>query len=76
MSQEDEHAIEFGPADFLESLSEKLRERKNYDLEVANIITKHILLGSPEENCVGDAKQAFLDLAAARANPPEAETNE
>jgi hypothetical protein len=62
------------PADFLENLGKALRDKEDVDLGLADILAKHLLTAAPAIDSVARAKDAILELAGARANPPRPET--
>jgi hypothetical protein len=61
------------PSDFLANLGKALREKKDVDVGLADILAKHLLTASPAVDAVEKAKDAILELAGERANPPKPE---
>ena len=68
---------EVGSADtpnaFLEALGKGLKGKEGVDAALADILKTHILKAAPAQNAVALAKDAILNLAAERANPPKVE---
>jgi hypothetical protein len=58
------------PADFLANLGNVLREKENIDLDLADILAKHLLTTARAVDAVAKAKDAILKLAGERASPP------
>ena len=54
-------------AGFLDTVSEALKAREGVDVELADIVTGHILSASPGEDCLEKAMEAINVLAGARA---------
>lgn len=61
------------PTDFLANLGNALREKKDVDVGLADILAKHLLTAAPAVDAVAKAKDAILNLAGERANPPKLE---
>lgn len=61
------------PADFLANLGKALREKKDVDVGLADILAKNLLTAAPAVDAVAKAKDAILKLAGERANPPKPE---
>jgi hypothetical protein len=59
------------PTDFLSNLGNALRAKKEVDIGLADILAKHLLTAAPAANAVAMAKDAILELAGERANPPK-----
>jgi len=59
------------PETFLASLGGNLREQEGVDLDLAEILRKHILKVSPGADAVSQAKAAILKLAEERASRSE-----
>ena len=59
------------PDAFLNALGESLKAKHGVDVDLAAILSEHILKAVPAANSVTQAKDAILKLAAERANPPE-----
>jgi hypothetical protein len=57
------------PEAFLASLRGNLREQEGVDLDLADILGKHVLKVSPGADAVSQAKAAILKLAEERSNP-------
>lgn len=55
------------PADFLTDLGNTLLERKGIDVDLACILTKHLLTSTPTTQAVMNAKQAIQELVNERA---------
>ncbi len=64
------------PADFLVNLGKALREKKNVDTGLADILAKHLLTATPADDAVAKAKDAIVKLAVARADPPKPEAGD
>jgi hypothetical protein len=60
------------PAHFLTNLGKVLRE-KDVDVDLADILTIHLLTATPAVDAVAKAKASILKLASDRANPPKLE---
>jgi len=58
---------------FLKALGADLAAKEGVDAALAAILTTHILKGAPSQNAVVQAKDAIVNLAAERANPPKVE---
>jgi hypothetical protein len=56
-----------GPAGFLSQLAATLEARPGTDKGLTNILTAHLLTGSPKTDCITVARSAINDLAKARA---------
>ena len=54
------------PAGFLDTVSEALKAREGVDVQLAEIVTEHILTASPGEDCLEEAMEAINVLARAR----------
>ncbi len=61
------------PSDFLANLGKALREKKDVDVGLADILAKNLLTAAPAVDAVAKAKDAILKLAGERANPPKPE---
>lgn len=61
------------PTDFLANLGNALREKKDVDVGLADILANHLLTAAPAVDAVAKAKDAILNLAGERANPPKLE---
>lgn len=62
------------PEVFLATLSETLKSLKSsddVDVDLAGILSDHLLTVTPHANAVGNAKAAIVALAAKRAAPVE-----
>lgn len=59
------------PADFLVSLGKSLHERENIDIGLADILVEHLLTATPAVDAVAKAKDAIVELAVERADPPK-----
>ena len=59
------------PEVFLATLSETLRAWDNVDVDLADILSEHLLKVTPHANAVANAKAAIVALAAKRAAPVE-----
>jgi hypothetical protein len=57
-------------ADFLVNLGKALRDKEGIDVDLADILAKHLLTAAPSVDAVAKAKAAILKLAAERASPP------
>lgn len=60
---------------FLETVGNRLKESKENDADLADILKAHILKENPEANAVAQAKNAILELANKRANPKKMEAD-
>lgn len=61
------------PESFLANLAGTLRNKEGIDVDLADIVHKHILTTSPAKDAVALAKAAIVKLADERAAPPKAE---
>lgn len=61
------------PDVFLKALGESLKAKEGVDVGMADILRAHILKAAPAQNAVAQAKDAILELASERANPPNPE---
>ena len=61
------------PGEFLTSLGRALREQDDTDVDLATILSTHLLTAEPAADAVSNAKAAILRLASMRAAPPESE---
>lgn len=59
------------PEVFLATLSETLKASDDVDVDLAGILSDHLLTVTPPANAVGNAKAAIVALAAKRAAPVE-----
>lgn len=59
------------PEVFLATLSETLKASDDVDVDLAGILSDHLLTVTPHANAVGNAKAAIVALAAKRAAPVE-----
>ena len=59
------------PEVFLATLSEALKASDDVDVDLADILSDHLLTVTPHANAVGNAKAAIVALAAKRATPVE-----
>lgn len=59
--------------EFLKALAENLKVEEDVDVGLAEILNAHILKAKPAQNAIAQAKDAILQLAAARASPPQPE---
>jgi hypothetical protein len=57
------------PEVFLATLSEALKASNDVDVDLAGILSDHLLTVTPHANAVGNAKAAIVALAAKRAAP-------
>ena len=57
------------PAEFLSELGKALKAKEGMDIDLASIISQHILTAVPVEDCVEQAMMAITALAATRATP-------
>jgi hypothetical protein len=55
------------PADFLTNLGTTLRAKENIDVDLADILARHLLTVSPAADALTKAKEAILKLASERA---------
>lgn len=62
--------------EFLKTLGTKLEETEGVDVDLAVILTTHILKAAPTQNAVLQAKNAITNLAIQRANPPKIEVSD
>lgn len=62
--------------DYLTGLADRLAETSGVDADLADILAKHILVETPTETCVADAKAAIAALALQRASPAAEDTQE
>ena len=63
------------PVEFLAKLGNALREKENVDVGLVDILAKHLLTAAPAVDAIVKAKDAILELAAERANPPKPEAS-
>lgn len=59
------------PEVFLATVSETLKASDDVDVDLAGILSDHLLTVTPHANAVGNAKAAIVALAAKRAAPVE-----
>lgn len=59
------------PAAFLADLGKALKAREGIDADLADIVSCHILIAAPAEDCVEQAMMEISTLAATRAAPPK-----
>ncbi|WP_220185220.1 hypothetical protein [Paracoccus sp. S1E-3] len=59
------------PKVFLATLSGTLKASDNVDVDLAGILSDHLLTVTPHANAVANAKAAIAALAARRAAPVE-----
>jgi hypothetical protein len=59
------------PEVFLATLSETLKASDDVDVDLAGILSDHLLTVTPHANAVANAKAAIVALAAKRAAPVE-----
>ena len=59
------------PERFLSTLSETLKTWDDVDIDLAGILSDHLLTVMPHANAVANAKAAISALAAKRAGPVE-----
>ncbi len=59
------------PGVFLATLSETLKALDHVDVDLAGILSDHLLMVTPHANAVANAKAAIVALAAKRAAPVE-----
>lgn len=59
------------PEVFLATLSETLKASDDVDVDLAGILSDHLLTVTPHANAVANAKAAIAALAARRAAPVE-----
>lgn len=59
------------PGVFLATLSETLKASDDVDIDLANILSDHLLTATPHPNAVANAKAAIAGIAAKRAAPVE-----
>lgn len=57
------------PGDFLANLSASLKALEDVDVDVAGILSDHLLTVTPDPNAVANAKAAIIAIAAQRAAP-------
>jgi hypothetical protein len=62
-------AITDKPDDFLTGLRSDLADQPGCDTDLVTIIAEHILVSSPQNDCVARARRAIGQLAKARATP-------
>jgi hypothetical protein len=60
--------------DFLTDLRSDLAAQPGCDLDLLRVLTEHILVSSPQNDCVAMARQAIGQLARLRANSAEGAT--
>lgn len=61
------------PDAFLKALGESLKAKESVDIDLAAILTTHILKAAAAPNAVAQAKDAIVKLASERADPPKVE---
>ena len=61
------------PDTFLKALGERLVTQEGVDQGLAVILTEHILKASAAQNAVPRARDAIVELATTRAQPPKVE---
>jgi hypothetical protein len=59
------------PAEFLSALGKTLRENEQIDPDLAEILSGHLLTGTPANDAVMKARNAIVKLAEERAVPKE-----
>ncbi len=59
------------PGAFLAKIGTDLQAARQADQEVAAVLAKHVLIGTPSDNAVALAKEALVRLAEQRAALPE-----
>lgn len=62
--------------EFLKALGAKLEGTEGVDVDLAAILTTHLLKEAPTQNAVLQAKNAITDLAIQRANPAKPEVGD
>lgn len=72
----DQEQQEQTPSQFLANAVKELKLGKGVDQGLADILARHILTANPDEKAVANAKAAIISLAAARAQPASAATDE
>ncbi len=72
---EDSVNIADTPDNFLQALAKGLKRTEGIDVGMADILETHILKAAPTQNCVAQAKDAILNLAAERARPSKPEVD-
>jgi len=55
------------PGDFLATLSASLKALEGVDVDIAGILSDHLLTVAPDPNAVSNAKAAIVAIAAKRA---------
>ena len=55
------------PSAFLDELGKSLNSNEAMDVELAKIVSQHILTAAPAKDCVEQAMTAITELAATRA---------
>ncbi len=68
MANTDDETIET-PTAFLTELAKSLKAREGEDVDLAKLVSQHILVTAPAKDCMEQALSAIKALAAQRANP-------
>ena len=63
------------PEVFLAALSETLKASDDVDVDLAGVLSDHLLTVTPHANAVANAKAAIVALAAKRAGPGEGQAD-
>lgn len=64
------------PAIFLTALGKLLRESQGFDVGLADVLAKHILIHEPAKDAVAQARDAIVKLADGRAAPKAVAKND
>jgi len=63
------------PDEFLANLGKALRDKNDFDIDLADILATHLLTVAPTGDAVSKARAAILKLAGNRAIPPVPEVD-
>jgi hypothetical protein len=66
LKMEEQNDVAETPAEFLSQLGKTLREQKDTDAALADLVSSHLLKVDPGDACVANLRAAILKLAESR----------